>query len=195
MLNFEGNRLLRQMRPLFIAVFIAIIVVGAGTWSDDAAATAALCPERLAGAPDALQPLYREFRQSLEDGPFYGVLFGRLGSPRKCVVQHEGEAINLSYTFAQGGLLAAQRNPSIEFTEQRLALKGLKQQESIDLLRAAESAAFSKDGCGIAWDEPVTEPKGPGSHDIVFRGDVCNCQARVTYKNNVQVALLFRSAC
>jgi hypothetical protein len=51
----------------------------------------------------------------------------------------------------------------------------------VALLRRAEHAAFGRDGCGIDWRAPAAEtaPEQPDARSDVFRGDVCNCQARI----------------
>ena len=50
-----------------------------------------------------------------------------------------------------------------------------------DVLVRAEQAAFGAAGCGINWKHPETRAAegNPGTTESVFRGDTCNCQARV----------------
>jgi hypothetical protein len=67
----------------------------------------------------------------------------------------------------------------------------------INELTDAEQAAFGADGCGIDWRQPETRP--PDAERVtetIYRGDVCNCQARVRSDTAGHVAgLIVRSAC
>lgn len=73
----------------------------------------------------------------------------------------------------------------------------LKRGEAVSLLREAERDLFSPDGCGISWRNPPRKEAGPaaGHYELVYPGDVCNCQGRLTYQSGGLVALGFRSAC
>lgn len=156
-----------------------------------------LCPRTLPAATAKSQRLYRDFKKSVEEGPFYRAILRRRGHPKTCSARTENEAILLSYRFAHNGRLDAKRDPAIEFTEQRMTLSKLTKQEGIALLRAVERTSSGNSGCGILWNEPSTEQPGAGggTQDIIYRGDVCNCQARLTYQDKILVAFLFRSAC
>ena len=65
------------------------------------------------------------------------------------------------------------------------------------LLQRTERWAFGDKGCSIAWKRsPVREPDPtPGSRELVYRGEDCNCQGRLVYRGDVVTGLVFRSAC
>jgi len=86
---------------------------------------------------------------------------------------------------------------SIEFTEQRLSEKGMSRQAALALLQRTERWAFGDKGCAIAWkNRPPMEADPPrGTRELVYRGEDCNCQARLVYAGNVLTGLVFRSAC
>ena len=91
----------------------------------------------------------------------------------------------------------AQTDPRIEFSEQRVNLQGVDEDEAKSLLQAAEAAAFGATGCGLDWEHHITEEPGTfgGSQEVVYRGDACNCQAHVLYDDEEVIGLVLRSAC
>ena len=114
----------------------------------------------------------------------------------------EGAALTQEYTFRNGGKLQIQRDASIEYNNQSLSLAEPPPEPPETLLKAAERATFGEHGCGIDWKRPPEQVQPSTSAEIgtasesVFRGESCNCQARVR-KNaagNV-VGLMLRSAC
>lgn len=180
----------------WLAVFLVSLSVEVRV-AETGAAGQGTCPGTLAGAEEVLQQQYGEFRQSLEKGPFYRTLVKRLGSVQTCSARAEESAIILSYGFAGGASLTAKRDPSIEFSEQRIIVSDLGQPEAVDLLRDAERDFFSTDGCGICWQKAPEKETDPTSsaYELVYRGDVCNCQGRLIYQEGALTALVFRSAC
>jgi hypothetical protein len=130
-------------------------------------------------------------------GPFYTILVRKLGRPKNCVAEIEDGAVRLSYTFARGGALHVERDPDIEFTEQRITLRGLDSRKALALLRAVEKRTMGQNGCGIRWHEPPTQEADSAeeTHEMIYRGDVCNCQGRLVYHKNAVMGLVFKSTC
>lgn len=180
----------------WLAVFLVSLSVEVGV-AETGAAGQGMCPEILVDAEETLQQQYGEFRHSLEKGSFYRTMVKRLGVAQTCSARAEEDAIILSYGFEGGASLAAKRAPSIEFSEQRITVSDLDQDEAVNLLRETERDFFSTDGCGISWREaPMKESSSTsGTYELVYRGDVCNCQGRLMYQEGALVALVFRSAC
>jgi len=156
-----------------------------------------VCSGSLSQASAELQHAYPSLQRHIEDGPLYQALQQRLGPPRKCVRSVQDDGLRLVYRFSNSGALAARIDPRIEFLEQHLSLKGLSEAEAKSLLQAAETNTFGTTGCGIAWDQPVTEQRGNfgGSREVVYLGDACNCQGRVVYDGGAVIGLVLRSAC
>lgn len=180
----------------WLAVFLVSLSIEVGV-AETGAAGQGTCPAVLVDAEETLQQQYGEFRHSLEKGPFYRTMVKRLGVAQTCSARAEEGAIILSYEFEGGASLAAKRVPSIEFSEQQITVSNLDQHEAVDLLREAERDFFSTDGCGISWRKAPMKEAGSTSdaYELVYRGDVCNCQGRLLYQEGALVALVFRSAC
>jgi hypothetical protein len=151
------------------------------------------CPETISASDPELQRTYTEFKRSVESSP----LVGRLGRTVSCDARAEGDAIRLTYASPTGAKLEAHRDQSIEFTEQRLSEKGMSRQAALALLQRTERWAFGDKGCSIAWKKrPAMElDTTRGSRELVYRGDECNCQARLVYGGKVLTGWVFRSAC
>jgi len=143
-----------------------------------------------------LHKAFREFVARTKAGPFYRELAGKSGAAGACALSRNGDNMMLVYTFANGGRLQATVNPAIEFAEQRATVSSITEDRALALLRNAERHAFGADGCGIEWKEPEKEGSAaPGSSEIVYRGDTCNCQGRELVKDGRVIALILRSAC
>jgi hypothetical protein len=182
-----------------LAILGLLTACGSGVKQADAQskATPLVCTGSLSQASAELQEAYPSFQRRVEDGPLYQALQQRLGPPRGCVRSVQAEGLRVAYKFSHSGALVARIDPRSEFSEQRVNLKGLDETEAKSLLQAAETNTFGTTGCGIAWDQPVTEKRGTfgGSHEVVYRGDACNCQARVAYDGAKVIGLVLRSAC
>jgi hypothetical protein len=192
----------RMMAPGKLAALAMLALLagcGSGVKRPDAQAKATplVCAGSLSQASAELQQAYLTFRRHIEDGPLYQALQERLGPPRACVRSVQDDGLRLAYKFSKGGALVARIDPRIEFSEQHVKLSGLDQAEARSLLQAAEMNTFGTTGCGIAWEQPITEERGTfgGSREVVYRGDACNCQARVVYDGKKMIGLVLRSAC
>ena len=156
------------------------------------------CPADLsAGAPADKKNQVRAFQQVLTAGPFYKELSRRAGKPRACDVALDERGIRLSYSFRGNASLVSQVSAGSESTDQRMQVPSITAKAAMALLKRAEKDAFGQDGCGIAWDHAAEELRGKtaGSREVVYRGDACNCQARLVYAGKSIVALVVRSAC
>jgi hypothetical protein len=154
------------------------------------------CSAKSAAVSAAQHKALREFMAQVQAGPLYRELAGKAGKAQACAVTRDGGNLKLSYIFADGGRLDAALDPAIEFAEQRAALRAITEERAVALLREAEKHAFGADGCGIGWKEPEREQgAAPGSFEVIYRGDACNCQAREIFKDGRVIALVLRSAC
>lgn len=156
----------------------------------------ALGAEQTACSSKSLDLEIRTLQQQMTAGPFYKELLLHFGKPLTCSVDVQNGGTNLTYTFRRGVQLIAQTDPKIEFTEQRIELIHMDTAKAIALLKRAELDAYRPGGCGISWTSGQEESPGAASRrEIVYRGDTCNCQARLIYKDNYVVMLVLRSAC
>lgn len=179
------------------SIATAVVLLSNSGFAKDPGETTGLCPAKLPEATLSLQRLYKAFKQSIEAGPFFTTLVRKLGRPANCVAETEDGAVRLSYTFARGGALHAERDPAIEFTEQRMTVRGLDGRQALALLRAVEKRTMGQNGCGITWHEPPTQEadSAEGTHEVIYGGEVCNCQGRLVYHKNAIVGLVFKSTC
>ena len=136
-------------------------------------------------------------RRSTEMGPLYAALLA-VSPLESCRVRSELNASTLTYRFAGGGSLRVTRDARIEYTEQEAQFVVPPLQAPAALLLRVERAEFGAAGCGIDWQraERASPEVNAGAIDTVFRGDVCNCQARI--RRNAAghvVGLALRSTC
>lgn len=186
------------MTPQNLVAFALIGLLaacGSGAKKTDAPAKAAslICSGDLSHASSELQSAYPPLRHRIEAGPLYQALEKRLGSPRSCARSVQAGGLRLTYEFSRNGALVAHIDPRTEFSEQRVNLQGLDEAEAKSLLQAAETNAFGATGCGLNWERP--EGSLGGSSEVVYRGDACNCQARIVYEDEKVIGLVLRSAC
>jgi hypothetical protein len=133
----------------------------------------------------------------VEAGPFYALSSAKPGVAT-CRASEEADTIALEYTFRDGGWLRVKRQPSIEYTEQEVRFASPLDENPVAVLTLAEQAAFGAKGCGIDWRQPEKRPAGDSASvtEMIYRGDVCNCQGRVRSDAAGRVTgLVFRSAC
>ena len=145
-------------------------------------------------SPDAIANL----RRAAETSPLYAVLASKTGQASSCRVSGDADAITLEYTFRDGGSLRVVRNSQIESSSQEARLASPLAEGPVEVLTRAEQASFGDKGCGINWRQPETKPAGddPKTTESVYRGDTCNCQARVRRDASGRVlSLSIRSAC
>jgi hypothetical protein len=110
----------------------------------------------------------------------------------------EDGAIKLEYTFRDGASMHVTRSQETEYTDQEVRLSSPLTESPVAVLTRAEQAAFGAKGCGIDWGKLETTQPGdePGATESIYRGNVCNCQARARADTAGRVLRLqLRSAC
>src|SRR5438477_3133491 len=138
-----------------------------------------------------------ELRRNVESGPLYTTPASAAGVA-KCSAGYEAGVIALEYTFRDGGWLRAKRDSRIEYNDQEARFELPPGQDPTAVLKRAELAAFGASGCGIDWGESEKQPAedDPQAVETIFRGDTCNCQARIRTKAAGRaVGFRFRSTC
>jgi hypothetical protein len=147
--------------------------------------------------PQSRQKAVQDLSRRVETGPFYKELVRRTRKAGSCQVALDDQNIVLSYAFDGTARIEAKITPGIEFSEERLEMRDMTENLAIQLLKETETHFFGRMRCGMNWKQPAQEISGqqPGLREVVYRGDVCNCQARMTYDGQFVVSLVFRSAC
>jgi hypothetical protein len=157
------------------------------------------------GAPECLSPTgtapiseaLTELLKTIESAPLYATLLS-ITPLRTCRVTEHSARIVLDYTFADGSVLHVERDSRIEYTLQEARFATPVSLDALEVLTRAERTAFGAQGCGIDWLRPEMQAAKENAtvRDTVYRGDTCNCQARVrTAASGRVVGLIFRSAC
>jgi hypothetical protein len=172
---------------------IAVLSLAVASGAPEAAVKRSSCPATISAADPALQRTYAEFKRSVESSP----LARRLGRAMSCEARADGGAIQLTYESSTGARLVARRDPAMESTEQRWIGKGMTREAAVALLKRTERWAFGDTGCAVAWTKPPEDgaAAGGGRRELVYRGDACNCQARLVYDGTALTEVAFLSAC
>lgn len=166
--------------------WITRLLLAAALFSPSVLAVPTPCPAR--------KQELRALQEQVMAGAFYKDLSSRFGNPLSCLAEVQQEKTTLTYTFPGDAQLIATIAPKIESSEQTIKLVHLETDVAIALLKRAETDAYPPDGCGISWTQGEQESTA-GSREMVYRGDTCNCQARLIYKGAYVVTLVLRSAC
>jgi hypothetical protein len=144
-----------------------------------------------------LNPETHTFQERIAAGAFYKEMLLRFGKPLACTVAVQEGTTSLTYTFPRGVQLIAKTDAKIEFSEQSVKPIHMETATAMALLKRAERDAYPPGGCGIGWTggEKESQAGAGGDHEVIYRGDTCNCQARLIYKDKYVVTLVLRSAC
>jgi hypothetical protein len=163
-----------------------------------AAKTGATSPVACAGpadAPAGVRARAAALQGAVEAGPLY-IAATRGSAVSTCSVRHDAGAIELTYTLRDGGALRSSQDPRIEYYEQQVRFASPPAESPVEILQRAELAAYGAKGCGIEWRKPHERTRQGESTVEVFRGNVCNCQGRVSRDERGRVTTLaLRSAC
>jgi len=136
-------------------------------------------------------------RAATERGPLFATLKAA-SSTQACRVRFEPGAVEIHWRMTDGGWLRVARDSRIELYEQEARLVVPLVEEPTAWLRQAAVAAFGEGACGIDWRTSEIEQTADDrmATEQVFRGDVCNCQARLRRDATMRViGALLRRAC
>jgi len=150
-----------------------------------------------AGIPSEQAATVSALRSTVEKGPLYTILT-TTAPVASCRIGLDSSGIALEYTFGNGSSLNVKRDARIEYNNQEVRLASPLAEDAVAVLTRVEQSAFGPGGCDIDWGKAETQPAGntSGSTETIYRGDTCNCQARVRKDPAGRVVgLVFRSAC
>ena len=136
-------------------------------------------------------------RAATERGPLFATLKAA-SSIQACRVRFELGVVEVYWRMTDAGWLRVARDSRIELYEQEVRLAMPLSGEPTAWLQRAAVAAFGEGACGIDWRTHETEAANdsPAGTEQVFRGSVCNCQARLRRDGTKQViGALLRRAC
>jgi hypothetical protein len=137
-----------------------------------------------------------QFQQRVESGAFFRAAIRQSGKPKSCRMKLADVDTTVRYVFNGNASLEAEIDPSIEYSEQRLQLGGTNEKTAVALLKEEEVDSFGHSGCGIRWGHGTRESsETPGAFEVVYRGDVCNCQGRLVTRGASIVELVLTSTC
>ena len=160
---------------------------------------AATHPQAALAEPRALcatpSPELAALQTRVEAGFLFKHAVTKLGAASLSCSRPDELPAQLSYTFARGGSLEVSVDSRIEYFKETLTTLGLPLPDAVGLLKAEEARVYSPAGCGIHWQTPETHAADDGTKEDVYRGDSCNCQARVKSRDGSAVTLALSSAC
>jgi hypothetical protein len=130
----------------------------------------------------------------MEGGPLYAVAARRAGIPRCLLTFDPVGSVEVAYRFGELGSLRVQRDESIEYFELDARLALTRADRPKELLARSARSAFG--ACGIDWTHAETRALDRARVETIFRGETCNCQARIRHDGAGHVVgLALRSAC
>lgn len=182
------------------ALLVLTVTVTAGCSSPPASSSTPATPAA-SSAPECQAPAEQaaavaELRRAVESGPLYAA--ASTSGLASCVAATRDDAITIDYRFRDGASLHLTRSQTTEYTDQQIRLASPLTDDAVAVLTRAERAAFDAKGCGIDWAAMETSRPSddPSATERIYRGDVCNCQARARSDANGRViGLELRSAC
>lgn len=193
-----GNRLAWLVGLLLVAgCVLAASCSSAPMASQGARTTAPECIVADAGTSPGDASLAATLRRTVETGPLY-TLMAKTTTLASCRIGTESGRLALDYTFRNGGSLRVRHDPRIEYNDLEARFASPPMEDAVALLTRIEQASFGAAGCGIDWRRAETPPAGGDTKvtESIYRGDTCNCQARVRRDAAGHVVgLVFRSAC
>jgi len=136
-------------------------------------------------------------QRTVEAGPFYAAIAGT-ADLASCRIGNDSGAAMLEYKFSDGGWMRVTRDARIEYSSHEVRFGSAYAGSPLDVLTGAEQAVFDADGCGLDWRQSERSPAADDATatETIYRGSVCNCQARVrTDSAGRTVGLIFRSTC
>lgn len=183
-----------------VGLLLALACSGAGQTPRAAAGSAAGGSVACAAAPGTTvsDEDLLALRRTVESGSLYATLKGQ-AQLRACTVRTDGGRLDLEYTFGDQSWLHVSHDASIEYDSQEARFAVSPAGDPLAILGRVERESQGADGCGIDWHQPPDKTPArddPSLSDEIFRGDSCNCQARVRRDGTTRVVgLLFRTAC
>jgi hypothetical protein len=154
------------------------------------AAAAMNCQSQLGDLPAARAAEFTALRMAVEQGPLFGAL--AFGAVPSCAMALDGSQWQLDYRFADNATLSVTRDTSIEYSDITAHVQWPAGTDPRPLLQSTERASFVPAGCGIDWQKPAEL----SATTQIWRGDLCQCQARVQRDAAGRVVTIgLRSAC
>ena len=136
-------------------------------------------------------------QSTVKTGPLYAAVAGK-ADLASCRIGSDSGAATLEYKFSDGGWMRVTRDARIEYSSQEVRFGSAYADSPLEVLTRAEQTAFGTDGCGVDWRQSDRAPVADDATAIetIYRGSVCNCQARVRSDSAGRtLGLMFRSTC
>jgi hypothetical protein len=192
-----ARSILTSGRIIGVALALAAVVTtSAQIRAASKDSNAACSVEAAASAPETIRGAYATLLKQLLASPFYRYAAARFGGARMCTPSLETDSAAVTIGFGKRAQLSASVSPSVELSEQRLDTPGLSSERAKILLRQQVEAVYGADACGIDWNNPQMQKSAePAVTDTLYRGDTCNCQARIRYVKGIVSRVSVRSTC
>jgi hypothetical protein len=189
-----------KLTTVVLQVFSSVLLVACATTPQQDKSSSAAGSIACGGMESASSPQQAartiELRRSVESEKLFTIPAS--AGIASCSVKYADAATQIEYLFKAGGTLTVKRDMGLEYSEQSAHFSLDPSADASAILQDAERHAFGPQGCGIDWQHSGKEAaeNDPKATDTVFRGDTCNCQARMRrVPQSGMVWLVLRSAC
>jgi hypothetical protein len=120
-------------------------------------------------------------QKNIQTGPLYKMLASKARRATCSVTFQEPGKFELDYRFGNHGWLHLKRDARIEYTQWTVRFTGALKEPAQALLARSERWNFGPDGCRIDWSasETLAPEDDASANETIYRGAVCNCQARI----------------
>jgi hypothetical protein len=120
-------------------------------------------------------------QKNIRTNPLYQMLAATSHVTACRVAFHEPGKFDIDYRFGPGNWLRLKRDANIEYTQWTVRFTGALKEPAQAMLARAARASFGPDGCRIDWSESETQTAADDASatETIYRGAVCNCQARI----------------
>ena len=136
-------------------------------------------------------------QRTVAAGPFYAAIAGK-ANLASCRIGNDSGAATVEYKFSDGGWMRVTHDARIEYSSHEVRFGSAYTDRPIEVLTRAEQVAFGAGGCGVDWGQSERSPAADDATatETIYRGSVCNCQARVRSDGAGRtLGLVFRSTC
>jgi hypothetical protein len=194
----RGRFAARALAPTLAAVLAACAPTQPTVDASAAQRVSTLCTVAAQRPDEGQTAAARVLQTRIEASPLFALQATPAGAV-SCQLRYQPDGVlEFDYQFPNGGALQVKRDLRIETMEQDASLAVRTLEPATDILARAERSAFGPEGCRIDWRHAeVTQPPGGGGATVkTYRGEVCNCQARVREGADGRLlGLMLKSAC
>jgi hypothetical protein len=125
--------------------------------------------------------LANALQQEILANPLYKLLATQARRTDCRVTFHGPSKFDIDYRFGERNSLLLKRDERIEYSQWTARFSGALKEPAQAILERAQRWSFGANGCSIDWSETETQAADDDASatETIYRGAVCNCQARI----------------